>query len=120
MKVSDFFAIIGDADFSCLKVIYNNDDTIQKSCGQTKFKLRDFGKWQWGISNYGNWDFIVVEKDFDVFRKYSKISDLVNDSEVMNMEIIRIKSITLSNYEQISQGGHSWPHNASKIVISVQ
>ena len=120
MKIKDLISIIEDTDFVCRRNAYSYDDQFKTTEGTVNSKLSEFGYWEFAFGNGGQRDFIIIEKDYKIFKSYNKLSDLLDDEEVMEMEIIKIKNITLLNDYRQSSTPTNWPNNKSKIEICVR
>lgn len=121
MTVRELLEVLKETEFSCRQNIYAREsmETFVGYSGISKFKLNDFGDWQYGWTA-GVYDFITIEKDYIEYKKYCSIKDLYLDSEVIDLEVIKVKSLDLFNDLAQSSSKTNWGHNLSKIVIIVK
>ena len=121
MKVKDFIEVIRDAEFVCRRNAFAAfGESFKGYEGIATFKLSEFGYWDYAFSAGGRRNFIIIEKDYKIYKTYNKLSELLEDENVMEMEIIKIKKIQLFDDYAQSSTPRNWPDNKSKIEICVR
>lgn len=132
ITVRDFLQLFEKTLFKAYFVI-NDLDKIkedEKECAQElmEFKLVDFGKWIYGVSNTGRdkGSFVfITQKEIDgkIFTNkeaYDTLEDIKSNEKLMKMEVIKIQEFSLEGQHVVSSTGGAWPANEASIVLVVR
>ena len=136
MKVRDLFHVLRNTKFRSFFINNPDDNRVPslKEDTQTEllevqeFTLKDFGTWQYGISNYGvesnRFKFIIQfiddEGETVTKTKYkNSLDDILKDENMLEMEVLEIKTLSLVGEFNVSTTNTAWPSNDASIEIIV-
>ena len=136
MKVRDLFHVLRNTKFRSFFINNPDDNRVPslKEDTQTEllevqeFTLKDFGTWQYGISNYGvesnRFKFIIQfiddEGETVTKTKYkNSLDDILKDENMLEMEVLEIKTLSLEGEFNVSTTNTAWPSNDASIEIIV-
>jgi len=131
LTVKDFFQLFEDTLFKEYYLIEDLEKIQEKEKEDAQelmeFELDKFGKWIYGISNYGRKKgsyIFIIQKEIDgkIFRAekvYNTLEDIKKDRELMKMEVKKVEEFSLEGRHKISSTGTSWPANEASITIVV-
>lgn len=63
---------------------------------------------------------VIVEKDNQVYKKFPCYDYFIKDEEILNMEIIKVKSFYIDHCTNQSAGGAKYYYNMSTLKIIVK
>ena len=136
MKVRDLFQVLKNTNFRSFFINNPDDNRVPslKEDTQTEllevqeFTLKDFGTWQYGISNYGvesnRFKFIIQfiddEGETVIKNKYkNSLDDILKNENMLEMEVVEIKTLSLEGEFNVSTTNTAWPSNDASIEIVV-
>lgn len=124
MKVKELFEVLKKTKFESYFVDFK---THSASLVPQVFTAKDFGFWEYGISNQGRLKnrFIFTIQFWDEGELATKtktkdtIEDVFNDESIIEMEVVEIKELSLKGYFDVSYSNTAWPCNQATIEIVV-
>jgi hypothetical protein len=136
MKVRDLFQVLKNTNFRSFFIINPDDNGVPSLSDDTQtellevqeFTLNDFGSWQYGFSNYGTegkrFKFIIqlIDDEGETVTKTKfkdSLGDILKDENILEMEVVEIKTLSLEGYFNLSTTNTAWPSNDASIEIVV-
>jgi hypothetical protein len=136
MKVRDLFQVLKNTNFRSFFINNPDDNGVPSLSEDTQtellevqeFTLNDFGSWQYGISNYGTegkrFKFIIqlIDDEGETVTKTKfkdSLGDILKDENILEMEVVEIKSLSLEGEFNVSTTNTAWPSNDASIEIVV-
>lgn len=115
MKIKEVIELLENIKFECDCQTYYDNEVIEEE--KREFGLSGFGLC--GIfSTYVDKSFIF-EKDYKTIYEFDSIEDFRENEDILNLELIKISKLSLSQYIEIKPGYENY-YNSSGIKFIVK
>lgn len=118
MTIREFFEVFGDIKVESLCGLYQGYRNKLLDWQFKSFKLDNMAL-AYSVMQ-PNEPAFIIEKDNELFRSYHSYDALKRDDEVLNMEIVKVKSFYIDHCTNQSQSGNKYYYNFSTLKIIVK